>query len=83
MKTLKLELYLSKAVATHILGGLAQSFREMVGTEANDAVVIGIRSAIRDILLQLHEQGEDVMNARSPFNAYARLIRFNVQNYVV
>ncbi len=70
-----IQITVSTDTASYLLGGLAQAYR-VIPASAPDKVSIDIKHTIRVILSQLKEQGVDLTNTKSPFNSYAKLIKF-------
>ena len=75
MKSYNLEISIDSMTTQHLLGGLAQSYRN-IPASAPISVGANIRVAIIGILRQLEEQGVDVHKPRSPFKSYARLVNY-------
>jgi hypothetical protein len=75
MKEYNLKITAGYIPVTHLLGGLAQSYRQLPASAPGD-VAFELKYMIINILEQLQEQGADVLKPRSPFASYARLVGF-------
>jgi len=69
---------IDKVTAGHILGGLAQSWRQMPAS-APASVASNIKFLAVEILNQLENQGVGVTSQRSGFRSYVNL--FSYENY--
>lgn len=75
MKSFGINIKISHTTVGHLLGGLASSYRN-IPASAPESVSRHLKHAIIDILAQLELQGEDVLQPRSPFRSYAKLVKF-------
>jgi hypothetical protein len=72
-----LNIRLNEMTANHLLGGLAQSYRD-IPASAPKEVANDIQFLMVEILEQMDKQGIDIFKPRSPFASYAKLIRFEI-----
>jgi hypothetical protein len=70
-----IEIRIDTITAGHLLGGLAQSYRIMPGS-AQSSVAFNIKMAMVEILEQLEKQGCSVLEPRSAFRSYAKLVNY-------
>lgn len=75
-KTYQIKINIDTITTCHLLGGMAQAYRS-IPASAPSSVSLSIRIAIYDILKQIENQGADLLNPRSPFKSYVKLINYN------
>lgn len=66
---------IDKVTASHILGGLAQSWRQ-IPASAPASVASNLKFLAVEILNQLENQGVGVTSQRSGFRSYVNLFRY-------
>ena len=77
-----LNIAISKKTMTHLLGGLAEKYRALdIYSDIQRPIKVEIENLIQYILRQMHRRGIDIMQPRSPFNTYAKLIEFKPDLY--
>jgi hypothetical protein len=70
-----IEIRIDTIIAGHLLGGLAQSYRLMPGS-APSSVAFNIKMTMIEILEQLEKQGVSILQPRSAFRSYAKLVNY-------
>ena len=77
MKSFNFHINMSTTATTHLLGGLARQYREYP-PYAPGEVQQEIKLAIIGILHELEFRGENIREARSPFNSYVKLVKYDL-----
>lgn len=76
MKKISIDLRISTTTAAHLLGGLAASYR-IIPASAPESVSRDLKYTMVDVLTQMEQQGVAVLQSKSPFNSYAKLVGYN------